>query len=547
MSSKEKASVEVSLDGTDAVVSDSRRIDQAITNWGNKAKEVSRQAGAGLLNMAGTALQAASALNGLSIVSAIEQAKQLDMVTARLGQSAKVSGDTLKSSFNAAESKTLTSANAMAEFSKALGRTTYDGRFAVDAVSALSAEALSIGRDLGDELPLGVALYDLGVSANKIVPELGRVRDMAERIGTIGGPTALKDTLAALGPELQTVAADTDEARAKLEALVAVLGKGLRPEQAKAVSGGALGMVRSRALDIERVLGRDVLDENGKVKDPAQVLADLKKLAQSKFGKNQAGMRRALISDFGADLGLAILRTNFSEVDKLAASAKDTGKTQAEAEQFRQTPEGKRLATQLRVQQDARGAAGGVNSLMDKANDTLGPWGTMIAGYTGGKVLQGAASWLMRGGAAAVSGGAAPGAGGTGLLTGAGGLLGSGLALMSGAFVGSAALQGQVLSEIGQNRETMGQEWRSAHAKTIGAELAQQAYQAGDLMPIIGRAGGDKEIQSAMLESLSGLLAASNETKEVLRGQVAAGIAAELQRQPLRVQWPTKNQSEGGN
>lgn len=272
---KEKASVEVSLDGTDAAVSDAKRLDSTLSNMGRSAADSTRKAAGGLLSMAGGALKAASALQGLSIANAIGDAKALDLATAKLGQSAGVSGARLQASFDLAEKKTLASSMAMTEFSRALGRASYDGKFAVGSISALADEALAVGRDLGDELPLGLAMQRLGVTTEALPGELGRVRDMAERLGTVGGPAALRDTLAALSPQLDNVATASDESRAKLEALIAVMGKGLKPGQAQAVASGALSLVQSRALDIERLTGKRVLNDKGEVTDPTAALAEV--------------------------------------------------------------------------------------------------------------------------------------------------------------------------------------------------------------------------------------------------------------------------------
>ena len=193
-----------------------------------------------------------------------------------------------------------------------------------------SEVALAVGRDLGDELPLAAALRDMGVTAERLPAELGRIRDMAEQVATVGGHVALKDQLAALQPLLSGVATESDAARSRLEALVAVLGKGLKPEQAKQVGAAALQQIRARALDIERATGRRVIDDQGQLVDPTRSLADLKRLADKRFGNNQAAKRRALISDFGQDLGLAIMRTDFNEVDRVA-KASDRGKTAAGA------------------------------------------------------------------------------------------------------------------------------------------------------------------------------------------------------------------------
>lgn len=539
---KEKASVEVSLDGTDAAVSDAKRLDSTLSNMGRSAADSTRKAAGGLLSMAGGALKAASALQGLSIANAIGDAKALDLATAKLGQSAGVSGARLQASFDQAEKKTLASSMAMTEFSRALGRASYDGKFAVGSISALADEALAVGRDLGDELPLGLAMQRLGVTTEALPGELGRVRDMAERLGTVGGPAALRDTLAALSPQLDNVATASDESRAKLEALVAVMGKGLKPGQAQAVASGALDMVKSRALDIERLTGKRVLDDKGQVIDPTAALAEVQRLGRRKFRGNKEAERRAAISEFGPLLGSMIVNTDFSQVDKLASSAKDRGKTAAEAEDYRNTPEGRRQAAELAKQQALRGAGSPILGVFDTLTEKLGPTGSLIATYLGGKGLERAGSALLNGGGGS-GGGLAPGAGG-GLATGLGTLVTSGLGISAALGVGSLALQGGVLNEIGQDRDSMGQDWRRSHAQTLGSELAQQAIQRGDLSTAVSRAGGDKDVIAAMLTTLEGSL---DKLPAAMAQQVAAGIAAELHRAPLKVSVPKNPNEKKGN
>lgn len=535
---KEKASVEVSLDGTDAAVSDAKRLDSTLSNMGRSAADSTRKAAGGLLSMAGGALKAASALQGLSIANAIGDAKALDLATAKLGQSAGVSGARLQASFDQAEKKTLASSMAMTEFSRALGRASYDGKFAVGSISALADEALAVGRDLGDELPLGLAMQRLGVTTEALPGELGRVRDMAERLGTVGGPAALRDTLAALSPQLDNVATASDESRAKLEALIAVMGKGLKPGQAQAVASGALSLVQSRALDIERLTGKRVLNDKGEVTDPTAALAEVQRLGRKKFGGNKEAERRAAISEFGPLLGSMIVNTDFSQVDKLASSAKDRGKTASEAESYRNTPEGRRQAAELAKQQALRSAGSPILGVFDTLTEKLGPTGSLIATYLGGKGLERAGSALLNSGGGS-GGGLAPGAGG-GL--GVGSL---GFALpMGGAFLGAAAMQAKVLTEIGQDRESMGKDWRSSHAQTLGSELAQQAIQRGDLSTAVGRAGGDKDVIAAMLTTLEGSL---EKLPAAMAQQVAAGIAAELHRAPLKVSVPSNPNEKKGN
>ena len=386
---KELAEIEAKLIGALQVVQEAQKIDSALDKVGATANKKLDKANKKLdkalkdvrrtvSKLATDGLRAAGVLQTINMANAVEDAKHLDLATAKLGQSAGVSGTLLRNNFDAVEKKTLTSSVAMAEFARSLGRTTYDSKFAADSVGALGEEALAVGRDLGDELPLAAALRGTGIAAKDLPAELGRIRDMAEQVGTVGGHMALKDTLAALGPHLAGVSMQAPDARAKLEALIAVLGKGLKPEQAQAVGAAALQTIRSRALDIERVTGRRVLDDNNELVDPTQTLKDLKKLADRKFGtKNTEAKRRAMMNEFTPELGLAIFRTDFGEVGKLAASATDRGKTAAEADKFRQSKEGKRIEADLAKNQALRSAGSVFTGVHDTLVDTLGVKGAL--------------------------------------------------------------------------------------------------------------------------------------------------------------------------
>jgi hypothetical protein len=320
------------------------------------------------------------------------------------------------------------------------------------------------------------------------------------------------------------------------------MGKGLKPGQAQAVGSGALSLVQSRALDIERLTGRRVLNDKGEVTDPTAALAEVQRLGRKKFRGNKEAERRAAISEFGPLLGSMIVNTDFSQVDKLASSAKDRGKIEGAAADFRNTPEGRRQAAELAKQQALRGAGSPILGVFDTLTEKLGPTGSLIATYLGGKGLERAGSALLNGGGGS-GGGLAPGAGG-GLATGLGTLVTSGLGISAALGVGSLALQGGVLNEIGQDRDSMGKDWRRSHAQTLGSELAQQAIQRGDLSTAVSRAGGDKDVIAAMLTTLEGSL---EKLPAAMAQQVAAGIAAELHRAPLKVSVPKNPNEKKGN
>lgn len=360
-----KARISASLDGANQVITDANRMGKALEGVGEKTEKGQKKslsalkglskalgkAADGALDMAGSLLSVGASLIGvdLNLHNAMEQAKLFDGLTARLAQTAKVSGKELQSSFQGLETKLLTSAPELAQFTKALSSMTYDPKSSLEAIDGLGIEALATGKTLQEELDLGRMLHEgLGVIGST-TEELGRLRSMAEQVGTVGGHLAFKDSLQALTPLLSTVNTTTDESRHKVEALLAVLGKGLKPQHATQVGASALSTLKARALDIERVTGRRVLDDHGELANPLENFKDLKALAQRRFGKNQEAQRRALIHELGADLGLAVYRTDFTEADRVA-KAQNEGKTEREAIAFRSTDEGRR--TQIRLEQE---------------------------------------------------------------------------------------------------------------------------------------------------------------------------------------------------
>ena len=191
-----EARIVLLLVGGAQVVGEANKIDAALGKVEKKTsllKGAAKGVGGAFLGMASTALRAAGVLQSISLANAIEDVKKLDLATAKLGQSAGVSGTQLKEGFDKAEKKTLTSAVAMADLSRQLGRVTFDGKFAAGSIATLGDEALAVGRDLGDELPLAAALRDMGITAERLPAELGRIRDMAEQVATVGGHVARED------------------------------------------------------------------------------------------------------------------------------------------------------------------------------------------------------------------------------------------------------------------------------------------------------------------------------------------------------------------
>lgn len=72
-----------------------------------------------------------------------------------------------------------------------------------------------------------------------------------------------------------------------LSALAKLLGDDLSPDQARLLEAQIVAVLGIQAPDISRTLGRDILDENGRITDPIQVTRDL----------NSSMIRRGLKTD----------------------------------------------------------------------------------------------------------------------------------------------------------------------------------------------------------------------------------------------------------
>jgi len=384
MADNNKARIEAELAGTQQVASEGAKIIGTIKGIGEastKAGEVSKNALGGafksvtgvLGGLASDAARAINVLGAINLAAAVEDTKRLDLATAKLGQSAGISGTQLKASFDAIESKTLESSLAMTDFAKSLGRVTYDSKFAVDSVGAFSDEALATGRSLGDYGQLGFVFEQIGVKSQDVRKHLGQLTDIAKQVGTIGGPNALKDSIASLGGVLQGVSTQTEEARTRFEALVAVLGKGLKPQQQQQVASQAISFIQSNRRKLEFALGRNVVNDKGEVDDPLSIIRDYQKFIDNRFGKGKSAVKRnAILETFGPVFGSSLLNFNSAEAERVAATAKDNGLAAVEAAKFRESKEGKRISTQLEKDRQLRVAGGKLLGIHDSIVDNIG-------------------------------------------------------------------------------------------------------------------------------------------------------------------------------
>jgi hypothetical protein len=258
------------------------------------------------------------------------------------------------------------------------------------------------------------------------------------------------------------------------------------------------------------------------------------------------------MTEFTPELGLAIYRTDFGEVGKVAATATDRGKTAAEAEKVRQSKDGKRIEAELAKNKALRGVGSVFTGVHDTLVNTLGVPGALgvelaagtvplsVVKALGGKIL--ATKVGLGGKILATKVGLGAKALGSKLLTGVT-AAGAGTVAAGAAAAGVLAGQVALTASLGGDRTEMGRQYISERSQLLGQDIAAAAIQQGDVNKVIGRAKGDKEIQAATMEAL---LLKFDQLNATLQGQAAA-YAEAMGRKVLKVAMPADPNAPKGN
>ena len=325
----------------------------------------------------------------MSLVSAAaDKAQSFGETTSRTARRAGLDLGALRSTVKGNETATLQGADAQADFVAALSKTTYNGKGAMQSLRSVGYAATASGRDLSELVPVVASIQDGLQVKGDVGDELQRLGDLAQRLKSIGGPRALEDGIAALRPALQQVNIASAGARANLEAFFGVLSQNRKPGAAQGVVSSAIGLIKGRSTDVERTLKRTVINDNGEVEKPIQVLEDLQKHLRNRYKGNKPAQRRAAIAEFGPELGTAIYGTDFKKVHEqgddrvldqnlersFGVRRAEKSVAELETERLTHTPEGRRQLRTLRAdatERDLGASALGAREKIYNAADDL--------------------------------------------------------------------------------------------------------------------------------------------------------------------------------
>lgn len=324
------AKISIGLTGADAVASGLETVKGSVR--GVKSE---------LASMGLDALRTATALKTINFAAAAEQAKEYDLTLARMSARSGSGVEALSTRFAGLSKEILVGQRQQADFARSLGRVTGDAKGSVEALRGLGTAALAAGRTLDDNLEVGAGLRQgLGVVGDT-TEALGKLRSQADAAGIDW--VNFTDAITSSKGALEQVGLQADGTKDKMTALAAVLGKGFSREGQARVTAGVVGTLQGRALDIERMLGHRILDDQGHLKDPAKVQQEIKERVERRLGKGTEASRRALISSYGPEVGSAIFNSDLSTVGKVATATGGAAKIQAEANAVKASQAGQAL------------------------------------------------------------------------------------------------------------------------------------------------------------------------------------------------------------
>jgi len=377
--SEKQAVYAITVTGDDEMVRAGDRISQRWSGIGDKVRD---SVGGAVKSVAGAAaslaqdtVRIATAMGSINLAQLVNDSKALNLQVQRYAIANKTNFAETKKNADALSKSMLMPTDQVNRAEQAYVKLSYSSRTASQDIEALNELATEQGRELGDELPLGIMLRKTIGPAQSMRQELAKISEQSTALGYTGGPAAFTDMLASAAEALSHVSQESEQARTKVTAFLGALTKNASPDQQKAIANTALQKIQADPETWSRTVGYDVLDrKTGKVKDPAQVLLDYKKKMEQTYGKQGSlyVMRRAM----GAETGTYLANFDqdaFRKAMEPDSRTADSTAAKAQAELLN-SEAGKRKQIELNKQNKAREAVGGPLA------DAQAAWNEMFEG-----------------------------------------------------------------------------------------------------------------------------------------------------------------------
>lgn len=305
MSINKKAVAEVDVEGADKAARDFDKVGAAGKRAGKDIADSFTGVGKALGMFGASVVDAVVDMKSLDPASMVRTFEDYSRSLTKTAISTGQSLDGLKSRYQDLSRANAVMPQSIDAFARSVGRMTYDIRGGIDAFTGLHNAALAFGET--DQEQIGFAAYLKNVQgvAGDTTHAVGKLFAQAEKLGTIGGARALRDLFVSMGGAVDQLVSKVGSARATTEALAAILTKGSTGPQAQRIAGGALGFLGSSPLDIQRTLGKNLFDREGRYKDPLSVYQGLYGLMRKPVSEGGRGMdEERILLAFQASLGM---------------------------------------------------------------------------------------------------------------------------------------------------------------------------------------------------------------------------------------------------
>lgn len=305
MTIQNKAVAEVEVAGTDKAARELGKVGEAGKKAGKDLADAFRDAGRALAAFGASAVDAVVDIKSLDPAALV---KTFEDYTRAVTKTAIATGQTidgLKARYSELARANAVLPQTIDTFAKSVGRLTGDIRGAQDAFSGLHNAALAFGESDQEQVGFAAYLKNVRGVAGDTTAAVGRLFAQAEKLGTVGGPRALRDLFLGISGDVDRLVSRFGAARGQTEALAGVLTKGATGPQAQRIASGVLGFLGGSPLDIQRTLGRPLFDREGRYKDPLGTIQSLYDLARKPTSQGGRGLddERILLA-FQQNLGL---------------------------------------------------------------------------------------------------------------------------------------------------------------------------------------------------------------------------------------------------
>lgn len=308
MAINKKATAEVEVTGADEAARNFVKVGDAGKKAGKELSDAFSNVGRVLEDFGRAAVDAVVDVKKLDPTVMVRTFEDYARAVARTSNATGQNVDALRQKY-----QNLSRANAVLPqqidtWARSVGRLTYDVKGAQDAFTGAHNAALAFGESDQEQVPFAVYLKNVKNEAGDTTAAIGKLFAMAEKLSTVGGPRALRDSFAQMGAQVDRIISRKGFARTDVEGLQALIAQDTSPAASRRIMGSILGFWGSRTLDIQRTLGHRILDDEGKIKDLPGGLLELydlnrKSVAQGGRGLSPERQWLALLSDYDPEAG----------------------------------------------------------------------------------------------------------------------------------------------------------------------------------------------------------------------------------------------------